>query len=155
VSELVTPEQLRIKELEDTLARERAAKDVGVYVSDSRQVGDKILLHFLKDGPTGLGQIWHRGQQVEFTVGSRAYLDTKDRLGRSWLDMLDNEGEQMARFGDVIFRKGPWPGKPLTAAKPEDFEQIRDVTITADDIVEAANKASKQSRQAPHLAEVW
>lgn len=151
----LTVEQLRIKELEDTLARERGAKDSNPQFEDTRQEGDKILIHFLKDGLSALGNMWHRGQELEFTVGSRAYLNTKDKFGRSWLDLVDNEGEQMAKFGEVMFRRGPWPGKPMSAVKPEDFEKVMDATITAEDIVRAEQASRKQGRNAPHLAEVW
>ena len=78
---------------------------------------DKILIHFLDDGFTALGVIWCRGQEIEFVIDSPAYEDTKDRYGKSWLDLVDNHSEQIRRFGRVMFSRGesPYPCKDASA----------------------------------------
>lgn len=32
-----------------------------------------------------------------------------DRHGRSWLDLADDDAAQCQRWGQVMFRRGPWP----------------------------------------------
>jgi hypothetical protein len=70
--------------------------------------GSTILIHILEDGFTAAGQVWYRGQEIEYIVGEQAFEDTKDRHGRSWLACDD--ATQMQRWGRVMFRRGPWPG---------------------------------------------
>jgi hypothetical protein len=100
----LTPEQRQVRELQDQLARERGKKDSYITEYTENVVGG-ILVHFLDDGLTGNNRVFYRGQ--EYTFGPEAYADTVDRLGFSWLNLDDDE--QIARWGKVRFRKGPWP----------------------------------------------
>lgn len=114
----LTPEQLRIRELENMLALERGKKDVEPEFEAPAVPGnpDNILIHFLEDGFTALGQVWFRGQELEFEPNSAAYRDTCDRNGWSWLELRNDEFAQADRWGRIMFRNGPWPGKPYQAA---------------------------------------
>lgn len=117
----LTPQQKRIRELEDQLAK-RTAKELEnrPEAYDSTQEGESILIHFLEDGFTSQGRIWYRGQEVEFFIGSKAYEQTKNRYGRSWLE--DTEEDQYRRYGKLYWRRGGWPGHEYTddeAAKAE------------------------------------
>jgi hypothetical protein len=47
------------------------------------------------------------GDELEVTENVREM--SKDRNGISWLDLVDDEDEQLRRFGKVLFRAGPWP----------------------------------------------
>jgi hypothetical protein len=69
-----------------------------------------ILIHILEDGFSAHGQIWYRGQEIEYVTDEVVYKDTMDRFGDSWL-ALDDRG-QMQRYGRIYFRHGPWPGQP-------------------------------------------
>lgn len=155
----LTPEQRRIRELENQLALERGAKDPEVEFDELASPGDggNIVIHFLEDGFTALGQIWMRGQELEFEPGSQAYRDTCDRHGRSWLELRGDEFGQVERWGAVMFRNGPWPGKPLTAVAGETFEPVRapDGSVvrgpSAQELEAAAVAEAKRRRAAPRL----
>lgn len=43
------------------------------------------------------------------TVTREVFEATKDRNGDSVLDILDDEQEQIHRYGRVMIRRGPWP----------------------------------------------
>lgn len=129
-----TPEQLRIRELENLLAQERGKKDPPpqyelpktTSATPSAGPSTNILIHFVAEaGFTALGQVWFRGQELEFTPGSQAYRDTCDRNGRSWLELRGDDAAQIERWGEVQFRTGPWPGKSYVEAATARFEQLR------------------------------
>lgn len=155
----LTQEQRRIRELENQLALERGKKEPEVELDVPANPGDgsNIVIHFLEDGFTALGQTWVRGQELEFEPDSQAYRDTCDRHGRSWLELRNNEFEQVDRWGVIMFRNGPWPGKPLTAAAEVPFEPVRgsDGSIVRPPSVEeleaAAAAEAKRRRAAPRL----
>jgi hypothetical protein len=67
-----------------------------------------ILIHILEDGFSAHGQIWYRGQEIEYITNEQVYYDTLDKFGNSWLGLDDSD--QMRRYGRVYFRPGPWPG---------------------------------------------
>lgn len=150
----LSPEELEIKRLRDQLARERGRKDIEPEVdeSDNAPSEQNIIIHVLEDGVTALGKIWYRGDELEFKVGSKAHKDTFDRNGRSWLDLRHDEFAQAERWGKVMFRNGPWPGKSYTDGA---FEALRGVTggmvqAPTPEELAAAEKARKR-RAAPHL----
>ncbi len=155
----LTPEQQRIRDLEDQLAKERGRKDPDVELETVPPgAGETILIHFLEDGFTALGQVWYRGQELEVAPDSGAYADTCDRHGRSWLDLRHDEFAQAERFGKVMFRVGPWPGKALADAAKVPFEALRalrgegGVGAPSEDALAAAAKAeAKRGRAAPRL----
>lgn len=70
--------------------------------------GSAFLIHVLEDGFTANGQVWYRGQEIEYVVGEPAFEDTKGRNGQTWLVWDDQM--QMRRWGQIMFRRGPWPG---------------------------------------------
>lgn len=121
----LTPEQKEIRMLRDQLARKQARdfdtmKEVEIVAPE---VGNIIHIHFIGDKVTALGRQWYRGQQIRFEVGSQAYKDTQDRYGYSWLSMTDED--QVNRWGDVMFRRGPWPGKDYEDPQATQAEKNR------------------------------
>ncbi len=93
----------------EALSEGKADPDVVYDDSTPSKEEDTLLIHFTEDGFTALGVVWCKGQEVEFVIGSSAYEDTKDRFGKSWLDLVDNYSEQRRRFGRVMFSKGESP----------------------------------------------
>lgn len=156
----LTPEQRRIRELEDQLAKERGRKDPDPELVEPASPGadGNIRIHFLEDGFTALGQVWYRGQEIEFEPGGRAYADTCDKFGRSWLEMRADEFAQVERFGKVMFREGPWPGKGYLDAAKAGFENLKvlsgDGTVqrpSETELLAAATAETKRRRAAPRL----
>jgi hypothetical protein len=157
VTEPVTPspEQLRIKALEDQLALLSGRRDVEPEIDDTPvdADGEVIIVHFLEDGMTALGRVMYRGDELEFVVGSPAHKDTFNRNGRSWLDLRHDEFGQADRWGKIMFRNGPWPGKSYADGKWESIRSEKgDALINPPSAaeIEAAEKARKR-RAAPRL----
>lgn len=157
----LTPQQLRIQELETQLAMLAGKKDVEPEVEPLALPGAEgnIVIHFLEDGFTALGNVWYRGQELEFEPGSQAYKDTFNRRGQSWLDLRNDEFAQVERWGRIVFRNGPWPGKGYTDAAKVQFEKV--LSPSGDAVVQppteqelaAAEKAeARRRRAAPRLA---
>lgn len=157
----LTPEQKRIRDLEDLLAKERGRKDVDPEF-DTTSLGENgnVIIHFLEDGLTALGQVWYRGQELEFAPDSRAYRDTLDRTGRSWLDLRHDEAAQSDRWGKVMFRPGPWPGKSLLDVASVPFDVSKPLkpgaglVPTEEELAEAQKAEARRRRAAPHLPPV-
>jgi len=121
----LNPEQRRIRDLENQLALERGRKDPEPELEPvAPGTAGVIRIHFVADGFTALGSVWYRGQELEFAPGSRAWADTCDRFGRSWLDLRDSPAAQEERFGEVKFRSGPWPGKTYRDASTARFDGL-------------------------------
>lgn len=117
---------------------------------------EAIVIHFLEDGFTALGNVWYRGQELEFAPGCQAYRDTLDRNGRTWLDLRGDEMAQIDRWGKVMFRVGPWPGKPLTAVAEANFEPLKPLKegqslAPSIDELSRAQAAATRNRAAPRL----
>lgn len=134
-----TPAQIRIRELEAQLAEmaEAAAKVVektpeqktaehraavaataAVFAAPEafEQVADGddvITLHILDSGFTFGDRVWNYGQTVQFKRDGRAYKDTIDRNGDTWLSDLSPQA-QIKRFGKIKVGLGPWPGPEFT-----------------------------------------
>lgn len=109
----LTEEQKLIKELEDQLAKRNAT----ILESAPQQYvqaksGDTILIHFLEDGFTALGTTWYRGQELEFEVGGQAYEQTKDRFGKTWLDLAGDVQAQYDRWGKQYMGIGKFIPRP-------------------------------------------
>ncbi len=120
----LTPDQRKIRQLEDQLAKVETRKfDASKEELEDFDGEDTILIHVLKDGFTALDRVWYRGQEIEFEKGGRAYEQTKDRNGLSWLTFDDTE--QMQRWGDVSFRRGPWPGANWSETAASEAERKR------------------------------
>lgn len=155
----LTPEQREIKILRDRLAVSEGRKDVDPEPDELITQGstDNIVIHFLEDGMTALGKVWYRGDELEFAPDSQAYKDTFDRRGKSWLDLRHDEFAQADRWGRIMFRNGPWPGKTYKDGQYEPMRSDRDSTKslrppTEDELI-AAEKA-RQRRAAPRLPAV-
>lgn len=125
----LTAEQKKIRELENQLAIANANKfdsaqdEFVVATSDN-----KLLIHVLEDGLTFNGQVWYRGQEIEFDLpggggDTQPFEDTKDRHGKTWLAL--DEAAQMRRWGKVRFRRGPWPGVRHVDPAAEEAERQR------------------------------
>lgn len=100
----------RIKDLEDKLARRNTAiidAAPTTYEADSEN-GEKILLHIREDGFIALGEVWYRGQELEFTRGSVSYERTKDSLGNTWIDLAGDENAQLSKWGHYYLGSGPF-----------------------------------------------
>lgn len=117
-------DQLRIQELEHRLALAEGKKDVQGALEFAEPNADNIVIHFLEDGLTALGQVWMRGQELEFARDGQAYRDTKDRTGWSWLSLVEDEFGQVSKWGKVMFRRGPWPGKTYRDGTYEILGQV-------------------------------
>lgn len=156
----LTEDQQRIRILEDQLARERGGKDPELELVVPTQPGavDNIVIHILEDGLTALGQVWYRGQELEFEPGSPAFEDTRDRNGRSWLDLRGDDFGQVERWGKVMFRPGPWPGKSLTAAAAQPYTTLKSLDgatpvpgPSEEELATAAATEARRGRAAPRL----
>lgn len=158
VAEELTAEQRLIAELRNQLALERGRKDGEPELDPLASPGsdENIVIHFLQDGFTANGQIWYRGQELEFEIGSQAYKDTFDRVGQSWLDLRLDEFAQVDRYGEIMFRPGPWPGKTLIDAQVR-FEPVKNSDGTAvpapsaEELAKAHAAEEKRRRAAPRL----
>lgn len=80
----------------------QAPIDTPKPVEDPTEV---ILIHFVGYGLSYFGYNWEPGQELEIVKSSADYDRTCDATGKSWLDMT--EEEQISRWGEVKFRKGP------------------------------------------------
>lgn len=118
----LTPEQLRIRELEHKLALQSGSSEPAEQFDDVAD-GEKILIHVLEDGFTALDRVWYRGQEIEFVKGGQAYKDTFDRAGESWLNLTT--AEQYRRWGTARFAVGPWPGVAYDDESAEAQERAR------------------------------
>ncbi len=155
-----TPDQRRIRQLEDQLAREQGRKDPGIeYEAPAQPGAETIIIHFLEDGFTALGQLWYRGQELEFDPNGQSYKDTFDRNGRSWLELRSDEFGQVEKYGRIMFRTGPWPGKSFTeVAKLNVARPLRAVGSdepvqppTAEELEAAQRAEERRLRAAPRL----
>lgn len=120
----LTPEQRRIAELEARLAELQVASLSAHLADDPRakpaedgpaETGEPIVIHVVGNGFTAWGKTWYLGQQIELRRGDPTYQETCDRTGASWLDM--DENSQIDKYGEVMFRAGPWRGKRYADAK--------------------------------------
>jgi hypothetical protein len=144
----LTADQRRVRELENQLAVERGRKDPEPEMEFAPAGGSNIVIHFVGDGISALGKVWTRGQELEFAPDSPAFRDTCDRNGRSWLSLVDDPVGQEARWREVKFRRGPWPGKPFAAAATEVFDGPKP---TADELRRADEAEARRNRAAPRL----
>ncbi|WNN95000.1 hypothetical protein SEA_MAGRITTE_23 [Microbacterium phage Magritte] len=114
-----------LKALEDEDARVNNMKLIAAERSEpsfdnSRKggTGKTILFHVVKDGFTAFGDVWYRGQEIEIEVGTAAYKRTLDKHGKTWLDIVDDEHAQYARWGERKIAPGEF--RPLPGERFED-----------------------------------
>jgi len=97
-----------------------------LLLSENKSDPDEmILIHFVKDGFIAFGQTWYRGQELEFAVGSAAHEKTKDRNGKSWVDMASDVNGQIQRWGDHYFSVGVFV--PRKGERFDDDLSVQDV----------------------------
>ncbi len=83
---------------------------------------ETVLVHFVEDGLTLLGQVWYRGQEIEVTQGTDAWDLLVDPTSGMLLKL--DEDEQIDRWGKRYFRNGPWRGKGYdTLEDPEHLSE--------------------------------
>ncbi len=145
----LSPEQRRIRDLENQLAQERGRKDPERVV-ETVDSSTAFIIHVLEDGFTALGQVWYRGQEIPFDPAKGAYLDTFDRHGWSWLSLRNDDNAQINRYGKVMFREGPWPGKSYLDVANETFDGKH--KPTAEELAKAQRTEDKRRRTVPRLA---
>lgn len=150
----------RVKHLENQIAVDGGRKDPVQELEVPPNGGENIVIHIVENGFTALGQIWFRGQELEFDPSGKAYADTRDKYGRSWLDLRGDESGQIERYGEVKFRAGPWTGRSYTDAAGAGLEYplkpIREgdppvLPPTQAELHAAASMEAKRLRAAPRL----
>lgn len=108
-------------------------------------VGD--VGHFLISGFTyaestrgSAGRVASRGQ--EFTVTQDLREAGTDRLGSCWLDLLHDPEGQRRRWGQVIFKPGPFPDGQLRTdpGSPEHTEARREAMREASSLPTKAER---------------
>lgn len=100
-------------------------------VPEPEPEGELRHIHFVEDGLTAFGTVWHKGQELKMRsiqedgtyTGDIDFMRTVDRNGKSWMDL--DENAQTARWSKVFFRAGPWPGKPSEDKDYIDAEKKR------------------------------
>lgn len=150
-----TPEQREIRELKEQVQALMAGlasktSEEAPKTEDAPEEGDTIVIHFIEDGHTAQGQVWYRGQELEFIVGSKAWNDTLDRNGDSWV--LMSESDQADKWNAVKYRRGPWTGKKSY----KDGEWATPKEAPAESVLEQADIKERERRLkgAPTLPEV-
>ncbi len=144
-----TPKQRELRELREQMAQRQSqiADRAAVQHEDIKFGQDTILIHVLTDGFTINGQVTYRGQEFEFPVGGKAYEQTVNREGRTWLNLT--EDEQYDRWGEARFGHGPWPFKRLSALTLRDLPEG---STEAD--LEAVKRAAQRADRRPPIATV-
>lgn len=148
----LTPDQRRIRDLENQLALERGRKDPEPVEDPDAQLylgeDGNVVIHVLEDGFTAFGKVWYRGQELEIQPGSQQWQDSCDRFGRSWLERRDDP-----RFGH-----GPWPGRSYLDAANVPFDILKSINgkssvprPTDDELARVAEAEARRKRAAPLL----
>jgi len=127
-----SPEQIAREIEADKLAQKAGREEPKTETLEKADDGEHtILIHFIKEaGFTALARVWYRAQEIEFSIpDGESYKDTFDRKGRSWLvsqkATKNDKGEwvypsevtvlddyqQAERWGEIVYREGPWRGK--------------------------------------------
>lgn len=105
-----------LKAAEDFVASETARRVLAAPAAyDNSQrggTGQKVLFHIVLDGFTAFGQVWLRGQEIEIEVGTPAYERTKNALGVSWLDLIEDRAGQYAKWGKEYIAPGAFIPRP-------------------------------------------
>lgn len=113
--EMLSPEQRAERDRQHVQAMAAGRRDPGIPGYVPAQTRESVLVHMVEDGLSFAGIVWMRGQEIQIDVGSERWEQAKQ-----WI-LLDDAG-QMARYGKVFFRPGPWPGvRTYQAAR---FEQL-------------------------------
>jgi hypothetical protein len=70
---------------------------------------DYIVFHILESGFTFADRVWWVGQTIKIKKDGKAYQETLDRNGDTWLADISPEA-QMARWNKIVLGQGPWTG---------------------------------------------
>ena len=111
----LTPEQKRVRDLEDMVARQAAENLVKLkpqYAPPVEEEDGEDIIHFhvLNDGFTAFGKVWYQGQEIKMSRNSPEYKSTFNTLGVSWVDLYDNPRGQYERWGELKIGPGEWYG---------------------------------------------
>ena len=93
---------------------------------DSPQLLDGDVVHFL----VHLSFLWDSELPITVRPGSTVTVTADmlvaniDRNGVSWLDLVDDSGEQVRRYGRVRFARGPAPEGLLPALGTTDHDDL-------------------------------
>lgn len=101
--EMLSPEQRAERDRQHLRAMAAGRRDPGIQGYEQARTAESVLVHMVEDGLSFAGIVWMRGQEIQVDVGSERW-----EQARQWI-LLDDAG-QMARYGKVFFRPGPWPG---------------------------------------------
>ncbi len=109
----LTPKQREIQDLEDQLAKRNAliAENAPTQYAPPAK-GETILIHIVEDGFIALGEVWFRGQELEFEIGGSAYRQTQDLNGNSWVDIAGDLQAQYQKWGKQRIGLGPFIPRP-------------------------------------------
>lgn len=148
----LTPLEREIRDAEDMLAA-KAAQEMSSAAPtyEAPQGGNTILIHIVNDGLPINGQMTYRGQEFEFEVGGKAYNQTLDRFGNTFLDLADDIDAQYQKWGEQKIASGPWRGKRVGYTiqdAPREMTQAEKVQWLADMNAHAAAEA-RRGRAAP------
>lgn len=130
----------------------KAQAEADKVASDSQPsaTSDEVhVIHVVEDGFTALGKVWYRGEEIRVAEGSDEWRQITDTKGKTFYDLADDEAEQIARYGKVLFRSGPWPHERLTA---EDIERMEMEANRASDPEEANRLRKRAQRLAAEVA---
>lgn len=96
------------------------------------------------------GGVFQYGDEVVLTDELREV--NRDRAGWSWVDLLDDEDEQCARYGKVLFARGPWPVaksriEPGSQAWNDERERLRAEAYAVPDEIERGERLRRIGQQ--------
>lgn len=115
-AEMLSPAEKAERERQHAAALQAGRADPPLRFQPS-QSAEKILIHFVEDGLTFAGLVWMRGQEIEIGPG-----DPRWEESTRWI--LQDDFQQMERYGKIMFRKGPWPGRRSYADGAGGFETV-------------------------------
>lgn len=105
-------------------------------MTTNEHVSPGSQVHFLRamtvrtsDQFLGGGVLCERGTAI--TLTAKVIELSRDRNGRSWLDLLGDDAAQLERWGEVRFRPGAWPGGPTWTYGSPDWAEARETARRA------------------------
>lgn len=113
----LTPAQRQEREVAHAAALRNGAQLPRQLQFVPARTSNTETIHFLEDGFTFAANVWMRGQEITLDVGSQRWQEAQ-----AWWNMP--EFDQVDRYGKIMFRHGPWPGKRYTDVRPEQFVQL-------------------------------
>lgn len=105
-------------------------------------------IHFVSDGFTTLGQVWYRGQELKMREGDDDWKRVSDSKGRTFFEVAEDEAEQIARYGEVKFRPGPWPHQTFTADDIAAMEREADRSDDPEEAIRMRKRAHRLATEA-------